>query len=110
MNFYGIDFLALYRVYTEGGEVTASTVKELYTENQNGGTHSKIGDGTIVVSNATKAYIVVTLGTDYELDGAFQGGQFDRNKKGTQLTGIDYTKEKVEGYLANIEDLILGER
>ena len=109
MNYYGIDFLALYRVYTEGGTVNASTVSTVPSENQNGGSHSKIGDGTIEVKGATKAYIVVTLGTDYELDGAFAGGQFEREKKATQFTTIEDTKEKVEGYLASIEDLILGE-
>lgn len=109
MNYFGIDFLAIYKVYIEGGEMEADTVSSVSRENQNGGSHSKVGDGTIVVSGATRAYIVVTLGTDYELNsGIFLGGQFDRNKSTQQTTMAD-TREKVEGYFENIEELTWGE-
>jgi hypothetical protein len=113
MGYYGIDFMAIYKVYTEDGQVSASTVTEELSENADGGSHSKIGDGTIVVSGATRAYIVVTLGTDYQLnsdtfDAERWFEQQDRNRP-TQYTGMDYTREIVEGYTSHVMDLVAGE-
>ena len=65
MGFYDIDFMGLYKVYTSDGTVKASTTQHTY-EDTAGVSHTDT-DGTIVVENATSAYIVITLGTDYEL-------------------------------------------
>ena len=113
MGYYGIDFMAIYKVYTEGGQINASTVKEELSENADGGSHSKIGDGTIEVTGATRAYIVVTLGTDYQLnsetfDAERWYEQQDRDRP-TRYTTIEYTRQKVVAQSAHIEDLIAGE-
>ena len=63
MGYYDIDFLGLYRVYTNGGTVSASSVQNTYKDTD--GATITDTDGTIVVNGATSAYIVVTLGTDY---------------------------------------------
>ena len=57
LEYFDIDFVGLYNVYTTDGTVTATTCT-----NADGDT-----DGTITVSGATSAYIVITMGTDYEL-------------------------------------------
>lgn len=58
MGYYDVDFVGLYRVYTDGTGTVAATT----TTNADGDT-----DGTITVSGTKTAYIVVTLGTDYVL-------------------------------------------
>ena len=112
MGYYDIDFMAIYKVYTEDGEISASTVTEELSENADGGSHSEVGDGTIVVSGATRAYIVVTLGTDYQLnsdtfDAERWYEQQDRDRP-TKYTGMDYTRQKVEAQEAHIQELISG--
>lgn len=105
MGYYGIDFMATYKVYIEDGTMEASEVYEEISENWDGGSHSEVGDGIIEVSGATRAYIVVTLGTDYELEsGIFLGGQFDRNKP-TQKANIEDVREKVEADMNKVEEL-----
>jgi hypothetical protein len=54
MHYFGIDFVGLYKVYTDG-TLTATTCV-----NKDGDT-----DGTITVNGASSAYIVTTMGTDY---------------------------------------------
>ena len=68
MGYYDIDFMGLYKVYTNGGTVKASTTQHTYTDTA-GVSHTDT-DGTIVVENATSAYILITLGTDYDLSEA----------------------------------------
>ncbi len=103
MGYYGIDFVGLYRVYTDG-TVTASTTQHTYTDTA-GHTHTDT-DGTIVVEGAKSAYIVVTLGTDYELcSEMFTAG--DKSKP-THATNMAYAINKVTGFLSSIEALISG--
>ena len=105
LNYYGIDFMALYHVYIEGGSMKASTVSSVTAENADGTSHSKVGDGTIEVKGATKAYIVVTLGTDYEIESeSFFGGQYSKDKPSSGRN-LEYVRNKVEGYMTNIESL-----
>ena len=101
LGYYDVDFFGRYHVYTEDGEVSASTAVNKYKDTS-GLTHSDI-DGTIVVENATKAYIIVTLGTDYELS----SDMFTANDyaKPTAFTNIDYARMKVEENFAEIEEL-----
>ena len=96
LEYYDVDFLGIYKVYTDGGTVTAST-----TINDNGDT-----DGTIVVNGAKSAYIVVTLGTDYELSSdIFTTAD---NKKPTFNTDLDDTRAKVEADMTAIDKKIAG--
>ena len=98
MGYYDIDFLGIYKVYTDG-DVVASTVENNYTD-INGKKHNDI-DGTIVVNNATNAYIVVTLGTDYQLKTETFKGTLD--KRPTMSTGLDFTRDKIEGEMRAID-------
>ena len=104
MGFYDIDFLALYKVYTNGGTVSASTVQNTYKDTD--GTSVTDTDGTIVVNGAKSAYIVVTLGSDYELTSdMFTSANTD---KPTKKTDIEYTKAKIQGYMNAIDTKISG--
>ncbi len=97
LGYYDVDFVGYYRVYTNGGTVTASTTQHKYYDTD--GTPHTDTDGTIVVDGATSAYIVVTLGTDYELSSEFfTTGQFERNKP-TNRTTLANAKQKVNKYL-----------
>ena len=103
MGYYDIDFAGLYRVYTDDGVVSATTAEHTYSYNSN--TDGKIDktdiDGTITVSGATNAYIIVTLGSDYELTSeTFTSSD---SQKPTFDTDITYTLEKVGAYLSAIE-------
>lgn len=91
MNYYGIDFYGLYKVYTDGGEITASTTEITY--NDKDGSSITDTDGTIIVSGAKSAYIVVTLGTDYELSS--ETFTESRENKPTQFTTLEDAKAKV---------------
>ena len=92
LEYYDIDFMGIYNVYTDGGTISASTVT-----NADGDT-----DGTIVVNGADSAFIVVTLGTDYELSSeVFTAGD---SQKPTHKTTIEDTKKKVEGYMNAINE------
>ncbi len=104
MGYYDIDFLGLYRVYTNGGIVNASTAQHTYTDTA-GISHTDT-DGTIVVNGATSAYILVTLGTDYELTNETFTAS-DTNKP-TFETTIEDTRVKVEGDMNAILDKING--
>ena len=83
MGYYDIDFLGIYRVVTDGGQVSATTVV-----NADGDT-----DGTITVTGANSAYIYVVLGTDYELtEEMFTSSD---KEKPTFSTNMEYTKDKI---------------
>ena len=96
LEYYDVDFLGIYKVYTDGGTVTAST-----TTNSNGDT-----DGTIVVNGAKSAYIVVTLGTDYELSSEIFTAS-DKDKP-TFKTDLDDTRVKVEADMSAIDAKLLN--
>ncbi len=96
LEYFDIDFVGLYSVYTNGGTVTATSCT-----NADGDT-----DGTITVSGATSAYIVITLGTDYEL--STDTFVSDRFNKPTFSTDIDDAMAKVQGYADAIDAQIAG--
>ncbi|MBP3309159.1 MAG: glycoside hydrolase family 95 protein, partial [Clostridia bacterium] len=96
LDYYDVDFLGIYKVYTDGGTVAAST-----TQNKYGDT-----DGTITVDSANTALIVVTLGTDYELSSEmFTAADED---KPTFETTLEDTRRKVEGDMAAIDGKLEG--
>ena len=91
MGYYGIDFFGIYKVYTDGGSISADTCI-----NQQGET-----DGTIKVSGARSAYIILTLGTDYELsEDMFTSSD---SEKPTFDTTLEDAAIKVEADMAAIE-------
>ena len=96
LEYFDIDFMGLYKVYTNGGTVTATTCV-----NADGDT-----DGTITVSGATSAYIVITMGTDYELISE----QFTASttNKPTFSTGLSEASAKVQGYMDAVDAVIAG--
>ena len=96
LEYFDIDFVGLYKVYTNGGSVTATTCT-----NADGDT-----DGTITVSGATSAYIVITMGTDYEL----VSEQFSASgtNKPTFSTGIAEATAKVQGYMDAVDTVVAG--
>ena len=91
LEYFGIDFVGLYSVYTNGGTVTATTCT-----NADGDT-----DGTITVSDATSAYIVITMGTDYELTS--ETFTASASAKPTKTTTLADAMAKVEGYMSAVE-------
>ena len=117
MGYYDIDFLGIYKVYTNGGTVEAKTTNHTYVDTA-GIKHTDV-DGTIEVTNATSAYIIITLGTDYELSSDIFLADAELNQcltnesmstsstiMPTQRTNLDDTREKVEEQMIAIEDLI----
>ena len=96
LEYFDIDFMGIYKVYTNGGTVVATTCV-----NNDGDT-----DGTITVSGATSAYIVITMGTDYEL----VSEQFaaSTTNKPTFSTGLAETAAKVEGYMSAVDSVLAG--
>ncbi len=104
LGYYDVDFVGYYRVYTDGGRITADTVAHNYKDND--GTSKTDMDGVIKVSGAKSAYIVVTLGTDYELcEENFATGQYSHDKQ-TAKTNLDDAREKVSKYLSAITNEI----
>ena len=96
LEYFDIDFVGLYKVYANGGTVSATT-----TTNKRGET-----DGTITVSGADSAYIVITMGTDYELvPEQFMNGT---TSKPTFSTDIDDAMAKVRGYMGAIDTAVSG--
>ena len=104
LKYYDVDFLGIYKVYTDGGTVTASTTQNTYKDYD--GTEITDTDGTIVVDGAKSAYIVVTLGTDYELSSEIFTTS-DTNKP-TFKTDLDDTRVKVEADMNAIDEKING--
>ncbi len=111
MGYYDIDFLGMYKVYTNGGTVTASQCI-----NSNGEL-----DGTITVSGANSAYIIVTLGTDYELCEELFTSDLELNNclsydglptysttKPTLKTKLSDTRKKVEAEMQAIDNILSG--
>ncbi len=106
LGYYGVDFVGYYRVYANGGSVTADTVQNRYTDSD--GRVITDTDGVIRVEDATSAVIVATFGTDYELSSKnFENGQYSHNKQ-TAYTNLDDAREKVQEQLDNILDEIYG--
>ncbi len=104
MTYYDIDFVGLYRVYTEGGTVTASTTTHTWTDRD--GTVYNDQDGVIKVDGATSAYIVVTFGTDYVLSSeTFTSSE---TAKPMFNTGYAETKAKIEAQLTAITNQTNG--
>ncbi|MBQ9117087.1 MAG: glycoside hydrolase family 95 protein, partial [Clostridia bacterium] len=96
MGYYDVDFLGIYRVVTNGGEVSATTCTNEYGEI----------DGTITVSGATGAYIYVTLGSDYELTS--EVFTTSDTEKPTFDTTLEDARVKVEGEAKAIADQLAG--
>lgn len=93
LGYYGVDFAGFYRVYTDGGRITADTVDNKYTDSD--GTVKVDKDGVIRVEGARKAIIVATFGTDYELCSEnFENGQYSHNKQ-TAKIGLEFARDKV---------------
>ena len=93
LEYYDVDFAGYYRVYTDGGDVTAET-----TKNSNGET-----DGTIRVEGASSAVIIASFATDYELcAGNFENGQYSHDKP-TSWTDLDDARIKVESVFEKID-------
>jgi len=104
LGYYGVDFVGCYRVYTNGGTVTADTVDHNYLDAD--GTLKTDKDGVIKVEGATSAVIVATFGTDYELCSEnFENGQFSRNKQ-TAKTDLSFARDKVLDQLYSFTDEI----
>lgn len=102
--YYGIDFLGIYRVYTNGGAVDASSAVHTYTDKD--GTIVTENVGTIKVTNADSAYIIATFCTDYELSSeVFTSAESDMP---THRTTLEDTKSKLLGYMKELEDSIHG--
>lgn len=82
MEFYGIDFCGLFRVYSDG-EMSAD-------------------GGSISVKGATSALVLLTLDTTYEIESAtFTSPDTD---KPTMHRDYAYAYKKVSGYLEKIEE------
>ncbi len=92
LNYYGIDFIGIYRVYTDGGKTEALTAEHTYVDKD--GTEITDLNGVIRVSGAKSAYITVAIATDYELSSdIFTRGE---NEKPTMLTSLSDAKRKVD--------------
>ena len=104
LDYYDVDFVGYYRVYTTGGTITADTVNHTYKDKD--GTSKTDKDGVIRVEGATSAIIVATFGTDYELCAEnFENGQYSHNKQ-TAKTNLDDAREKVQDQLYKVTDEI----
>ena len=92
----------MYKVYTDGGKTEALTTDFTYLDKD--GTALTNKNGIIAVSGAKSAFIVVTLGTDYELSSdVFTSNEADMP---THATTLDNTRAKVLGYMDAIENVI----
>ena len=99
LAYWDVDFLGIYKVYTNGGNVIASTAEDTYKDTD--GTVCTDINGTIKVEGATSAYIVITIGTDYELSSEVFTSS--NTQKPTMSTTLDDTRVKVEGYMSAID-------
>ncbi|MBQ9511076.1 MAG: glycoside hydrolase N-terminal domain-containing protein [Clostridia bacterium] len=89
-EYYGTDFCGLFRIYTNGGTVTAATAVDAAGDDE----------GTIVVKGATSAYIILTLDTDYELESEVFTSP--ATEKPTEFRDYAYARRKVSEYLEKI--------
>ncbi len=104
LGYYDVDFVGYYRVYTNGGTITADTVAHKYTDTD--GSIKTDNDGVIRVEGATSAIIVATFGTDYELCSEnFENGQYSHIKQ-TATTDLDDTRDKMLDQLYSVTDEI----
>ena len=104
LDYYDVDFVGYYRVYTTGGTISADTVDHKYMDSD--GTLKVDKDGVIRVDGATSAIIVATFGTDYELcTENFENGQYSHIKQ-TAKTNLDDARQKVEKQLYYFTDEI----
>lgn len=102
MSCYDIDFLGIYKVYTDDGNVLAKECDYTYVDTADVSHTKKIG--VIDVKNASCATIVISLDTDYELcSDTFTKPE---NQKPTQFTTLADTRKKVESVISEIEDKI----
>ena len=95
---YEMDFEAGFRVFASGGTVTAENI---------GGTVDEYGEysnGRITVTGADSAYVIVSVGTNYELCPAVF--KEPNNKK---LDGLPHPHERVVGILDAASKRSLGE-
>ncbi|MBQ9084859.1 MAG: glycoside hydrolase family 95 protein [Clostridia bacterium] len=84
---YDMDFEAQFRVFATGGTMTTGF-------NAAGGTVDEVDEyanGTITVSGADSAYIIIALGTNYEIDPQV----FIENANNKKLDGFAHPHEKV---------------
>ena len=96
MEYYDTDFCGLFRVYADGGRICASTASDAAGDDE----------GTIVVSGAKAAYVVLTLDTDYELSSeVFTSPE---TEKPTEFRDYAYVYKKVSGYLEKILTKLSG--
>ena len=86
LEYYGIDFCGLFRVYSDG-EMTAD-------------------GGAVTVSHATMACAVMTLDTTYEIES--ETFTSPENDKPTMHRDYAYALKKVSGYLEKIEEKTRG--
>lgn len=98
MACYDIDFLGIYKVYTDG-KVSAGTAEHTYTDTAE--LEHTDTNGVIKVDNAESAVIIITLGTDYEL--CPETFTKPEGQKPTNLTTLEDTRKKVEGEMSAIE-------
>ena len=102
LGYYDVDFVGYYRVYTDGGTITADTVENKY-QDKNGKSITDT-DGVIRVDGAKSALIVATFGTDYELcPENFENGQYSHNKQ-TAKTDLNDARDKVLDQLYYVTD------
>lgn len=88
---YDMDFEAQYRVFANGGTMTSGY-------NTAGGSVDSVDEysnGTITVTGADSAYIVIALGTNYELDEQV----FLESNNANKLQGFAHPHEKVSAMI-----------
>jgi hypothetical protein len=88
---FDMDFEAQYRVFANGGTMTASY-------NAGGGNIDEVDEyanGTVTVSGADSAYIIIALGTNYELDESI----FLESNNSKKLSGFAHPHEKVSAII-----------
>ena len=88
---YDMDFEAQYRVFATGGTMTSGY-------NTAGGSVDSVDEysnGTITVTGADSAYIIVALGTNYELDEQV----FLESNNANKLAGFAHPHEKVSAMI-----------
>lgn len=103
MQYYDIDFEACYRVMIEGGTISKDGVPNQSEENRN------VGDEMLKVSGATSALILVTLGTNYELNSNVFTSATQDKIPDTNKSAHDKVTEEMQAILSrnegkNIED------
>ena len=104
LQYYGIDFLGAYRVYTRGGKVEESSAEHTYTDKDGSVITESVG--TIKVTDADSAYIIASFGTDFELSSDVYTSL--EAEVPTHKTTLDDTRAKLLGYWNAIDEAISG--